>query len=66
MIRLLEFKLKHRSIELKKRRLFKTRMVEAKRKPKSKDTLQSIIDKVNEQYMGQFTDIDDYFWYFCL
>lgn len=32
--------------------------VDAKRKPKSKDTLQSIIDKVNEQYMGQFTDSD--------
>lgn len=32
--------------------------VEAKRKPKSKDTLQSIIDKVNEQYTGQFTDSD--------
>lgn len=32
--------------------------IDAKRKPKSKDTLQSIIDKVNEQYMGQFTDVD--------
>jgi len=32
--------------------------IDAKRKPKSKDTLQSIIDKVNEQYMGQFTDSD--------
>lgn len=48
------------SIELEKTSvdLKPEQSVEAKRKPKSKDTLQSIIDKVNEQYMGQFTDID--------
>lgn len=48
------------SIELEKTSvdLKPEQSIEAKRKPKSKDTLQSIIDKVNEQYMGQFTDID--------
>jgi type I restriction enzyme R subunit len=48
------------SIELEKTSvdLKPEQSVEAKRKPKSKDTLQSIIDKVNEQYMGQFTDVD--------
>ncbi len=48
------------SIELEKTSvdLKPEQSVDAKRKPKSKDTLQSIIDKVNEQYMGQFTDSD--------
>jgi type I restriction enzyme R subunit len=48
------------SIELEKTSvdLKPEQTVNAKRKPKSKDTLQSIIDKVNEQYMGQFTDGD--------
>lgn len=48
------------SIELEKTSvdLKPEQSVDAKRKPKSKDTLQSIIDKVNEQYMGQFTDGD--------
>ena len=48
------------SIELEKTSvdLKPEQTINPKRKPKSKDTLQSIIDKVNEQYMGQFTDID--------
>ena len=48
------------SIELEKTSidLKPDQSVDAKQKPKSKDTLQSIIDKVNEQYMGQFTDTD--------
>jgi type I restriction enzyme R subunit len=48
------------SIELEKTSvdLKPEQTINPKRKPKSKDTLQSIIDKVNEQYMGKFTDID--------
>lgn len=48
------------SIELEKTSvdLKPEQTINPKRKPKSKDTLQSIIDKVNEQYMGQFTDTD--------
>ncbi|MCV2231216.1 DEAD/DEAH box helicase family protein [Acholeplasma manati] len=48
------------SIELEKTSadLKPEQTLDAKRKPKSKDTLQSIIDKVNELYMGQFTDSD--------
>ncbi|MFA7435410.1 MAG: type I restriction endonuclease [Bacilli bacterium] len=48
------------SIELEKTSvdLKPEQTINPKRKPKSKDTLQSIIDKINEQYMGKFTDID--------
>lgn len=48
------------SIELNKENgiLNSEQTVDAKSKPKSKDTLQSIIDKVNELYLGQFTDGD--------
>lgn len=48
------------SIELNKENgiLNPEQTIDAKSKPKSKDTLQSIIDKVNEIYLGQFTDGD--------
>jgi len=48
------------SIELEKTSadLKPEQSLEAKKKPKTKDTLQSIIDKVNSLYSGEFTDSD--------
>ena len=55
-----ESKIGNRLIELEKKAtdLKPEKTVRAKKKPKSKDTLQSIIDKVNEQYFGDFTEGD--------
>ncbi len=48
------------SIELEKRPtdLKPSKDIEPRKKPKSKDTLQSIIEKVNELYHGDFSDSD--------
>lgn len=48
------------SIELEKTSadLKPEQSLQAKKKPKTRDTLQSIIDKVNEMYFGDFTESD--------
>ena len=48
------------SIELEKRPtdLKPSKDIEPRKKPKTKDTLQSIIEKVNELYHGDFSDSD--------